>query len=262
MAFEDKTLHCVECNESFIFSANEQDFYAQKKLTSEPKRCKACRQKAKKRKRVQSPYAGEYRSPAFNDSQFRRPKKGRNLGQRPNRRPEYRSPAFRDQQPDFSAEYRSPAFREYEGMDNAEEYRSPAFREYDHIKPEEEYRSPAFREYDHIKPEEEYRSPAFSDSGKRKVDQRPMFSIVCVACGEQAMVPFLPEEKDDPMCRDCYREHRELLKKEQEEETRKATAAAAEEAAASKEEDVPTPTEDQIAPPAAETDTETTVNNE
>jgi CxxC-x17-CxxC domain-containing protein len=109
-------------------------------------------------------------------------------------------------------------------MDNAEDYRSPAFREYEHINPQEEYRSPAFREYDHIKPEEEYRSPAFSAGERVKMDQRPMFSIVCVACGENAMVPFLPEEKDDPMCKDCYREHKELLRREREEEARKQAA--------------------------------------
>jgi CxxC-x17-CxxC domain-containing protein len=224
MAFEDKTLRCAECNESFIFSANEQEFYVQKKLTSEPKRCKACRQKARKRKRAQSPYAGEYRSPAFNDPQFRRSGGPKARGPRKPPRQDYRSPSFKNERSDFSGEYRSPAFREYEMMDNAEDYRSPAFREYEHINPQEEYRSPAFREYDHIKPEEEYRSPAFSAGERVKMDQRPMFSIVCVACGENAMVPFLPEEKDDPMCKDCYREHKELLRREREEEARKQAA--------------------------------------
>lgn len=228
MAFEDKTLQCVDCNEQFIFSANEQEFFQQKQLTSEPKRCKPCRQKAKKRKRSQqNPYKGEYRSPAFNDSQLRNPRNHRRgggnqqQGQR-QRRPEYRSPSFKNEQSNFSGEYRSPAFREYEAMDNAEDYRSPAFKEYEKINPQEEYRSPAFREYDGINPAEEYRSPAFANAAKsqQRTTERPMFSIICVACGEHAMVPFIPEEKDDPMCKNCYREHRELLKKEQEEEDR------------------------------------------
>lgn len=116
-------------------------------------------------------------------------------------------------------------------MDAVDDYRSPAFNEYNHIKPEEEYRSPAFREYDHIKPEEEYRSPAFNDKSRVRLDERPMFSITCVACGQDAMVPFLPEEKDDPMCRDCYKEHKELLRKEQEEEARRAAEEEAAKAA-------------------------------
>ncbi|MBN2717594.1 MAG: zinc-ribbon domain containing protein [Deltaproteobacteria bacterium] len=251
MAFEDKTLQCSECNEIFVFSANEQEFFSQKNLTSEPKRCKACRQKAKKRKRTQNQFAGEYRSPAFNDPQFRRTGPRRNGAHgRQQQRSEYRSPSFRGEKNSFAGEYRSPAFREYESMDNAEDYRSPAFREYDHIKPEEEYRSPAFREYDHIKPEEEYRSPAFSSREKVRVDQRPLFSIVCVACGQNAMVPFLPEEKDDPMCRDCYREHRELLRKEKEEEARKAAAAAKAENADSASSEFST--ESQAGAPAAD----------
>mgnify|MGYP001259923154 CR=1 FL=1 len=44
MAYEDKTLTCVECQESFQFTAGEQEFYAQRGLTNEPKRCPTCRQ--------------------------------------------------------------------------------------------------------------------------------------------------------------------------------------------------------------------------
>lgn len=41
--FEDKTLTCVECGKEFVFSAGEQEFYAEKKYQNEPKRCKECR---------------------------------------------------------------------------------------------------------------------------------------------------------------------------------------------------------------------------
>ena len=44
MAYEDKTLTCVECQEGFLFTAGEQEFYAQRGLTNEPKRCPSCRQ--------------------------------------------------------------------------------------------------------------------------------------------------------------------------------------------------------------------------
>ena len=48
MNFEDKTLICSneECGAEFIFTAGEQEFYAEKGFT-EPKKCKACRDAAK-----------------------------------------------------------------------------------------------------------------------------------------------------------------------------------------------------------------------
>ncbi|MCR4747310.1 MAG: zinc-ribbon domain containing protein [Clostridiales bacterium] len=41
--YEDKTLICKECGEEFVFSAGEQEFYAEKGFENEPQRCKACR---------------------------------------------------------------------------------------------------------------------------------------------------------------------------------------------------------------------------
>ncbi|MBE6855663.1 MAG: zinc-binding protein [Ruminococcus sp.] len=41
--FEDKTLQCKECGVDFVFTAGEQEFYAEKGFTNEPQRCKACR---------------------------------------------------------------------------------------------------------------------------------------------------------------------------------------------------------------------------
>lgn len=40
--YEDKTLVCVDCGESFVFEAGEQEFYAQKGFVNDPKRCKNC----------------------------------------------------------------------------------------------------------------------------------------------------------------------------------------------------------------------------
>ncbi|MCG3195403.1 MAG: hypothetical protein DIJKHBIC_04684 [Thermoanaerobaculia bacterium] len=45
--FTDKSLSCVDCGSSFIFTANEQAFYSQKGFSNEPKRCKNCRDKRK-----------------------------------------------------------------------------------------------------------------------------------------------------------------------------------------------------------------------
>ena len=41
--FEDKTLVCRECNAEFVFTASEQQFYADKGFQNEPGRCPACR---------------------------------------------------------------------------------------------------------------------------------------------------------------------------------------------------------------------------
>jgi hypothetical protein len=43
MPFVDKTLHCLDCGKEFVFTAGEQELYAMKGLTSEPTRCKHCR---------------------------------------------------------------------------------------------------------------------------------------------------------------------------------------------------------------------------
>jgi len=40
---QDKTLTCRDCGQEFIFTASEQDFYAEKGFTNEPTRCKDCR---------------------------------------------------------------------------------------------------------------------------------------------------------------------------------------------------------------------------
>ena len=39
----DKNLSCKDCGKEFVFSASEQDFYAQKGFTNEPGRCPECR---------------------------------------------------------------------------------------------------------------------------------------------------------------------------------------------------------------------------
>ena len=44
MAYEDKSLTCVECSQSFTFSADDQTYHAEKGYTNEPKRCPSCRQ--------------------------------------------------------------------------------------------------------------------------------------------------------------------------------------------------------------------------
>ena len=43
MAFQNKSLRCSDCKRDFVFSAEEQQFFAAKELVNEPKRCFNCR---------------------------------------------------------------------------------------------------------------------------------------------------------------------------------------------------------------------------
>ncbi|MBC8161239.1 MAG: zinc-ribbon domain containing protein [Roseiflexaceae bacterium] len=47
MSYADKTLACRDCGTEFVFTAGEQEFYAQKGFTNEPTRCPSCRQARK-----------------------------------------------------------------------------------------------------------------------------------------------------------------------------------------------------------------------
>lgn len=43
MAFQSKTLDCLACGTKFNFTVDEQEFFAARGLTNEPKRCPDCR---------------------------------------------------------------------------------------------------------------------------------------------------------------------------------------------------------------------------
>ncbi len=43
MAYTDQVLTCTDCGVDFVFSASEQEFFAQKGFSSAPKRCSSCR---------------------------------------------------------------------------------------------------------------------------------------------------------------------------------------------------------------------------
>lgn len=43
----DKTLTCRDCGAEFVFTAGEQEFYAERGFTNEPGRCPACRAQRK-----------------------------------------------------------------------------------------------------------------------------------------------------------------------------------------------------------------------
>lgn len=48
MSYNDKTLTCRDCGAEFIFTAGEQEFYAEKGFTNEPGRCPDCRSRRRR----------------------------------------------------------------------------------------------------------------------------------------------------------------------------------------------------------------------
>ncbi|MCX6012461.1 MAG: zinc-ribbon domain containing protein [Chloroflexi bacterium] len=52
--YSDKSINCVECGNAFTFSASEQEFFASKGFTNEPKRCPRCRQARKGQRNTRS----------------------------------------------------------------------------------------------------------------------------------------------------------------------------------------------------------------
>jgi CxxC-x17-CxxC domain-containing protein len=43
MSFVDKSIKCSDCGSDFTFSMSEQEFFAEKGYTNDPKRCRLCR---------------------------------------------------------------------------------------------------------------------------------------------------------------------------------------------------------------------------
>ncbi len=54
--YQDKTLKCKDCGAEFVFTASEQEFYAEKGFQNEPQRCKPCRDARKSQNRAQKEY--------------------------------------------------------------------------------------------------------------------------------------------------------------------------------------------------------------
>ena len=91
--YEDKTLVCKECGQEFVFTAGEQEFYAERGFQNEPQRCKACRDARKNAARGPR----EYFTAVCAASGFGRRLFARFLGFRQGREP----PVFSRIWPDF-----------------------------------------------------------------------------------------------------------------------------------------------------------------
>ncbi|MCX5999758.1 MAG: zinc-ribbon domain containing protein [Chloroflexi bacterium] len=56
MSFVDKSIKCSDCGSTFTFSTSEQEFFAQKGYTNDPKRCPVCRASRKTQANSSSGY--------------------------------------------------------------------------------------------------------------------------------------------------------------------------------------------------------------
>jgi len=59
MSFEEKSLTCSDCGNTFTFSVEEQEFFQSRGYTNEPKRCPSCRQARKAERYGNGSYRGQ-----------------------------------------------------------------------------------------------------------------------------------------------------------------------------------------------------------
>jgi len=60
MSFVDKSLKCVDCGTGFSFSASEQELFASRGYTNEPKRCTECREARRQQRGGSSAASSSY----------------------------------------------------------------------------------------------------------------------------------------------------------------------------------------------------------
>lgn len=59
MSFDDKSIQCSDCGNTFLFTAEEQEFFASKGYAHDPKRCPDCRQARKAERYGSSNYRSQ-----------------------------------------------------------------------------------------------------------------------------------------------------------------------------------------------------------
>ena len=65
MTFQDKSIQCADCEATFTFSVEEQEFFATKGYTHDPKRCPSCRAARKSERYGNSGYDSRPRRQMF-----------------------------------------------------------------------------------------------------------------------------------------------------------------------------------------------------
>jgi N-acetylglutamate synthase-like GNAT family acetyltransferase len=72
MSFQDKSIRCSDCGTTFAFTAREQEFFASKGFTNEPRRCPQCRKSKRQQHRGPSGSWASYANKAMLGSEYRR----------------------------------------------------------------------------------------------------------------------------------------------------------------------------------------------
>lgn len=91
MPFQEKIITCADCGQQFTHSVADQQRYAQRGLTNDPKRCKPCREKRRQQQGAKAANSGRPASDAAAEApRPRRQGRGRFFpASEPKRRPEF-----------------------------------------------------------------------------------------------------------------------------------------------------------------------------
>ena len=68
MTYQDKSIQCSDCSATFTFSAEEQEQFASRGYTNEPKRCPACREARKAQQNGGSYRGGGYGNRSYSSA--------------------------------------------------------------------------------------------------------------------------------------------------------------------------------------------------
>ena len=69
MSYQDKSIQCSDCSTAFTFSAQEQEQFATRGYTNEPKRCPPCREARKAQQNGgNSSSSGSYGNRSYNST--------------------------------------------------------------------------------------------------------------------------------------------------------------------------------------------------
>ena len=204
---EDKILFCRDCGEEFIFSAREQEFYAQKGFENDPARCSACRSV---RKRGGNETVG-VNAPNFYNGGNSYGNGGNSYGnggnsygsQRPNNYGNGGN-SYGSQRPNNYGNQGGNSYgngSNYNHNNGGNSYGNQRPNNYGN----QGGNSYGGNSYGNQRPNN-YGNQGGNSYGNMGYNQmeRPRYPIVCANCGIKTEVPFEPREGVPVFCRTCY----------------------------------------------------------
>ncbi len=222
----DSQIRCSDCGELFLFSEQEQAFFAEKGLNTPPKRCKPCRQARK----TASPSGGGAGGGGFGDRAPRpggraRPSTGgfgdrsrgapargapprggeggwrpRDAGAGPARAPASQATSSNGPRPSGGAPRESGGWK----TPHAPHAPPPGARARDAR--ERTFAGPApTSQQTQQAPRQQAPRDDDAKPAARERAAKPKFDITCAECGAPSQVPFKPLEGRQVYCQPCYR---------------------------------------------------------